>query len=260
VSVLSISTRELVGLLHDTCLTAGQDLEYFPSLATVLLDTDRAEVTVSEFTEDGSEPLIDVIDSDVLVGTSTNGTSMIGQAHTACEGRFHRPVLISAVDAKMMYTALKEKSRAPRVELELTGDCFTMSEQQKSPGRLVVSVPSMDLEPYPRSVAALMVPDRFVVVVDERGEVIDPSYGTGMDGVVFEVVGKVARRRKMVPVWYRFHQRRGVVVEVGAMWRALFMPSRVDEEVGQHLDPQVRVFTPRLPVVDGDPTPPLVVV
>jgi hypothetical protein len=247
VSTLNLSTREFVGLLTDTTLTAGQDMEYFPALATVLLDTDRGEVTVTELSEDGNEPLIDVIESDVLVGTSTNGASMIGQAHTACEGQLHRPVLISAVDARMIYTALKEKSRAPRVELELSGDSLTVSEMQKSPGRLVVSVPSMDLENYPRTVASLMCPDRFLAVVDGQGQVIEPSYGTGMSGEVFEVVGKISKRRKMVPSFYRHHHRRGVVVEVGWMWRGLFMPTRLDEENGQHLEPQVRVFVPRLP-------------
>jgi hypothetical protein len=258
-STITLPTHSLVGLLSDVSLTAGSDPE-IPLLRTVLLHTDRGEVMTTTGRAE-EEPLIDVVPSDLLIGTSTDGVSMISQAHTACEGLFHRPLLISVPDVKAIVDVFKGKEVATQTQLETTGDHLMVSEDPRlAPGGVVVTVPVLDLlEDYPTHLPGLMQPDPHVVVEDGHGAVIDPSYGTGMDTTVFDVIAKVGKRRKMLPAWYRHHQRKGVVVEIGSMWRALFMPSKLDEDSGQHLGPQVRVFSPDLPV-QRPSTPPLTVV
>jgi hypothetical protein len=96
-------------------------------------------------------------------------------------------------------------------------------------------------------VARSLDPDPGVEVLDDKKQSIPPSYGSGLSADFLEIVAKVANRRKMLPAIYRCHQRRPVVIEVGSMWRASFGAAKLDEDNGQHLGPQVRVFSPRLP-------------
>lgn len=264
-SSIMVPTRNLVALLADVALTSGIDPE-IPLLATVLLDCATGEVAIKS-TNPGEPPLIDVVPSSLLIGTSTNGRSMISQAHTACTGLLHKPVLISALAAKAIVDVFTEQAKAVgktcchNTQLTLEGTMLIAEEDPDMfPQGVELKVEALDLEDYPTSLPVLMQPDQSKAYKDPvTGQTIPPSYGTGMPAVVFEVVGKVGKRRKMLPVWYRHHQRRGVVVEVGSMYRALFMPESLDEDNGQQHGPQVRVFSPRLSVESTHPvTHPLI--
>lgn len=259
-----LTTREFTGLLADAILTASDAPDEFPVLATVLLDTGHADVLVTSEDDGDGETLIDTVPSDVLIATSTNGFGMISQAHCPCEGRLHRVVLISVQDAESLIKTFTAKGKsAPKgiphkTRLEITGDTLTVQEALFYGTRGVsMTVPIMDVEDYPRGVANALDPDPTVEVLDDNKRPIPPSYGAGISPTSLEIIAKVANRRKMTPAYYRYHQRRPVVVEVGSMWRAAFGAAKLDEENGQHHGPQVRVFEPRLPERKQDTTPPL---
>lgn len=254
-SIITLPTRELVGLLTDTVLTAGTDPDS-PVLATALLDCDHGEVAVP-VSANGTGPLADTEPSDLLVATSTDGQSMAGQAHTACAGRLHKPVLISTEDAQKLIKVFKTfksllgvggERTTHQTQLEIVGDALVVSEDPRQvPGGVSVTVPTLDTGDYPQTVPVFMQPDVAAPVVVD-GAPVEPSYGTGMSFGHLEVTGKVGKRRKAPVALYRHHQRRGIVVEIGSMYRAVFMPAKLNEGEGQHLEPQVPVFTPRLAV------------
>jgi hypothetical protein len=265
VSGLTLSTRDFTGLLTDAVLTASDSPDEYPILATVLIDTDHADVLVTSEDDGDGDTLIDTVPSDVLIATSTNGYDMVGQGHAPCEGRLHKPVLISVQDAQSLIKTFTAKGKtAPKgvphqTRVEITGETLTVSEAVSYRSRgISMVIPLMELDDYPASVARSLDPDPSVEVFDDKKQPIPPSYGSGLAAANLEIVAKVANRRKMVPALYKIHQRRPVIVEVGSMYRAAFGAAKLDEDNGQHLGPQVRVFEPRLPAKKEErTTPPL---
>lgn len=262
-SGVTLSTRDFTGLLADAVLTASDSPDEFPVLATVLLDTDHADVLVTSEEDEDGETLMDTVPSDVLVATSTNGFDRVGQGHAPCEGRFHKPVLISVQDVQSLIRTFTAKGKtAPkgvphRTRVEITGETLTVSEAVGYRARgISMVIPLMDVEEYPVTVARSLAPDPSVEVLDERKNPIPVSYGSGLSAGSLEIIAKVANRRKMIPALYRIHQRRPVIVEIGSRYRAVFGSAKLDEDSGQHLAPQVLVFEPRLPAKDT--APPLV--
>lgn len=254
-STLTLPTRDWVGLLEDTVLTAGSDPDT-PHLAAVLLHCDTADVVVL-----GSPGEIE--HGPVLVATSTDDQSMAAQAHTACVGQLHKPVLVATEDVKALIKVFKPligsgKTTTRQVQLEVTGEFLTVSEApDQVPDGISVTVPTLDLADYPRTVPTLLQPDpKGLVLVD--GQAVAPSYGTGNGFGHLEIFAKIGKRRKMQVRFYRHHQRRPVVVEIGSMYHAAFLPGALDDEE-QYAEPQVPVFTPRLPapVVKGEAARPL---
>lgn len=251
-STLTVPTRNFLGLLSDVALTASDDAE-LPTLCAVLLHSDRGEWTVVEpDPDDRAESLIDVVPSDLLIGTSTDRYA-IGQAHEHCEGQLHRPVLVTTVDAKAVVSAFKPlvgslgKETTHRVVVTLEGDTLTVSEDPAQvPNGFTVSFTVGDASNFPH-VANLMEPDPTMPVPDPDGVVIEPSYGTGFDAARLWAFTTIAKRRKMPLAMYRHHQRKAVVMEIGSAYRGVLMPYRLDEESGQHHGPQVRVFAANLP-------------
>lgn len=249
-STVTLPTRELVGLLTDAALTAGCDPDS-PHLAAVLLDCDHGEVAVPG--NNGTGPAADTEPSDLMVATSTDGRSMAGQAHTSCVGRLHRPVLVSVGDVKALVRMFKPlagpgKTTTRQAQLEIVGEALVVSEDpQQVPGGVSVTVPALDLSDYPDMIPGMLQPV-LARIVGADGAVIEPTHGTGFGYGHLEIMGKIGKRRKMPVAVYRWHQRRGVIVEIGSMYRAMFWPCPLDEAAGQHLEPQVSVFTPRLPV------------
>jgi hypothetical protein len=263
VNGLTLSTREFTGLLTDAVLTASDAPDEFPALATVLLDTDHADVLVTSEADGDGEALIDTIPSDVLIATSTNGFTMVGQGHCPCEGRLHKSVLLSVQDVQSLIKTFTAKGKtAPKgvphqTRIEITGETLTVSEAVTFGHRgISMIVPVMNAEDFPANVARSLDPDPGIDVLDDQKKSIAPSYGSGLDAGFLEIIAKVANRRKMLPAIYRCHQRRPVVVEVGSMWHAAFGAAKLDEDNGQHLGPQVRVFAPRLPAKQDNETAP----
>lgn len=252
-STATIPTRQLVGLLADLLLTASTDPE-LPALSAVLLHSDRGEWAIEEDDADG-EPLIDLVPTDLLVGTSTNRYVM-GQAHVPAEGQFHRAVLISASDAKAVVSVFKPlvsslgREITHRTVLELAGDVLTATEDPRQvPAGLSVHMPVLDTDGFPAAgVENALQPDPTIPVGDADGVVVEPSYGTGINPVYLHALATIGKRRKMLVAWYRHHQSRAMVAEVGAGYRCVIRPAELDEGSGQHLAPQVRVFAPPVPV------------
>ncbi len=238
-----ISTREFVGLLTDAILTASDDPEQ-PTLSTVLLHTDHA--------------VIDTEPSEVLVATSTN-RRMAGQGHAPCEGSWHRPVLLSVVDAgnfvKVFTTLAKgaPKGAQHQVMITVEGERVEVVEHLVSGGVKVTSW-AQDLEYFPRGLGTALNPDPGRAYVED-GVMIPASYGTGLVGSECAVVGKVSKRRGMPAVVYRSHQLRPLV---GSMWRGVFSPIRLEEGV-LYDGPGVPVFEPALPPVKVPDQHPVVV-
>ena len=259
-SWLIVETRQLVGLLSDALLTAGKDADDYPSLVTVLLDCDRAEVEI-ESREDG-ETLIDTIPSDVLVATSTDGFTIASQGHIPCEGWLHHPVLLAADDVdNVVRTFTKKGKTAPkndihRTKVEISGDGVTFSEQHPAVfNGTVMTIRAQDISMYPRGLERTLDPDYATDVVHhETREPIPHTTGAAIHPGSWEIIAKVAKRRKMVPVYYRRHQLQRVIVEIGSMWRASVGAFRLlDEDLYQA--PRVAVFTPRLPSKDNEAAP-----
>lgn len=241
-STLAVPTRYLVGTLQDLVRTAGTD-PLVPELGAVLLFTDRGAVPV----EDGDGPGGSV-PSDVLVGWSTDGT-VAAQAHTACTGRWHEPVLVSAASAVAVVDCFKQFTKGSRagpheVVLEYSGGVLRVSEDpavSTTPMVLVVDVMVDELDAFP-DVGRVLAPARGEV--RQNGLVVAPTYGVGLDAAHLAVIAAVAKRRKMRPVLYTDHQSRPVVVGVGAWYRAGLVP--VSDGVGdvELGGPVVPVFTP----------------
>lgn len=258
-SEVKVATRHLVGMMEDLTRTACKERDELPSLSAVLLSSDHADVAVED--EEGGEglPLVEEFPRDVLVGTSTN-TTIMGQAHAPCDGLFHRVVLVSVRDATAIKDVFKPLAKTAGSEKHMTrmvlsGDVLTVSEDpEQVPGGMVLSMQVMDPEGFP--LTGVMEPDLVTeVTVRQEGSgglvVVPPAYGTGVSAEHLLVLGAVAKRRAMPLVWYRHHQSRGVVVTVGAWYRAVVQPVALDP--GEVEGPLVPVFRPPFPVVGGEP-------
>lgn len=254
-STVDVSTRHLVGLLQDLARTACKD-KTLPGVYGILLHSDHTEIRFESTDDEGGAPLIEEAPSDVLIGTSTT-TRIVGQAHVPCTGMFHKVVLISTMDAKAIVDVFAPLIKSLGTDTHMTqmilsGETLTVSEDPDLvPGGNVLSVHVMDSENFPVGVAKVMAPDQHAVVKvagKDGGEtkVIQPSYGTGLFHEHLAAVAAISKRRGMPIVWYRSHQKRGIVVTVGMGFRALLSPVPLDSETGEE-EPQVRVFQPPFP-------------
>lgn len=248
-------------MLEDAVRTAGGKDQ--PVISSVLLSTDRTEVEVSE-DESPTEALIDVVESDVLVASSTNGT-MVGQGHTWCTGTLHRSVLLSLIDVKAVIAVFGDlvtgrlgKGQTHRTRIELSGDTVAFSEDpEQVHDNTVISLNALPLDDYPTNLPAMLQPDPTIPQRNPTtNAVVEPSYGTGFAAEHLAIVVAVSKRKKMPIAVYRYHQQGRLLVTVGSYWRCVFLPTKLDDEAGQYEDAQVPVFMPRLPAKAE--TPPLV--
>lgn len=252
-STIIAPTRMLVGLLGDLLLTAGTDPE-LPEVCGVLLHTSGGEYAPDQpDAEEGEEPLIAAIATDLLVGTSTD-RFVIGQSHMPVEfggpAGWLAPAFVELPEARAVVAAFKPlvpslgRETTHRCELTLTAGTLEIREDPTQvPDGLRVTFAVSDGEDFP-PVAERMQPSVHELVPGPDGAPIDPAYGTGFSPRYLEAFGKIGKRRKMPLAMYRHHQHRAVVVEIGASYRAAVQPYRLDEDHGQHLAPMVRVFTP----------------
>jgi hypothetical protein len=258
VSNVTLATRDLVNLLKDVRLTAGSDEDY-PQLAAVLLDCDRADVRIESPNDEGGEPLIDVIPSNVLVASAMDGFTMASQGHAPCDGWLHRAVLIATDDVDAVAATFAKKAKAApksdmhRTKVSISGDGVTFSEVHPAVlNGTTMTVRCQDLSEYPHGIETTLAPDPVTVVTDrDTKKPVLPEVGSGFAPAGWDVVSKVERNRKMPAVLYRYHHRRLHVVEVGTMWRAVFHPIKLDDP-DHHKAPQVPVFAPRLPKKDAE--------
>lgn len=254
-SSIKLPTRGLVGLLEDAVLTTADPKMEIPHLTAVLLHTAKGtwNIPVEDAEEDDGTPLFESVPSQLLVASSTS-LSMIGQAHTMCTERLHKPLLVSKMDCEAVIDVFKPliSKRLPKTVTHTTvitysgGTVIVAEDPDQVPDGVSVTLTAMDLDPYPRNIADLLNVDPHVPVVVD-GQEIPASYGTGLDTKLVDVLGKVSKRRKMPVAMYRHHQRGRIVVEIGEAYRAVLMPVPLKEDTGQHAEPQIEVFTPPLP-------------
>ena len=251
-STITIATRQLVGLLSDLLLTASTDPER-PEVMGVLLHTAAGEF-IPDLPPSDETPLIDAIEMDLLVGTSTDMLRVIAQAHAPRDAGnlagWLRPVFIADSDATAVVTEFKKrqgrlgKEVTHKCELNLSGDVLTVREDPTQvPGGLKISFQVGDGATFP-TVADRMRPDPTIQETGWDGEIIPPSYGTGLRQPYVEAFAKVSKRRVMPIAMYCHHQSAPIVVEIGSSYRAVMRPCKLDEESGQHQAPTVRVFEP----------------
>jgi hypothetical protein len=210
--------------------------------------------------EKGGEPLIETVETGLLVGTAISGTA-IAQAHTWVEpgGTLHKPCLVSSVDIdaiigvfRPLVSSLDDK-QTHRTEIQLEGDELTVSEDpEQVPGGTSLIVSLVDAGDYPRNTASMLAPDP-TATVKVSGKLVEPSYGTGFQAEHLRMIAAVSRRRAMSVAVYRHHQSKPIIVEIGGAWRAAIQPHPLKEGDGQHLAPVVRVFDPELPAVKTPP-------
>jgi hypothetical protein len=266
-SRLTIHTRHLVGMLKDLAHTASTE-PLLPAVNSVLLHTDRSEILLEDRRVTDEDALVEVVTTDVLVGTSTDRTIM-GQAHAPCTGRLHAVVLISAAHAKKIVGVFEPLLKAaPKtaphvVELALSGEVLVISEDRtKIPNPVVLSIGVLDqeLEGFPRNVASTMEPEPHKEVKVD-GEVVAATLGIGLAGRHLEAVAKVAKRRKMTPVVYSYHQLRPTVVTVGSWYQATLLSESHEVDDDALVEPLVPAFQPPFPPKkEQEQTPPLAVV
>lgn len=251
-STITIPTRDLVGLLEDAVLTAADKKKERAALMSVLLHTDSGLWPIAvDGTDDDGDPLFDEVPSDLLVATSSNMT-MVGQAHTACSGQLHKPVLISLLDADAVIDVFKPlvAGRLPKTVTHETvitvsaGTLIVSENPNQIPGGKSVTATVMELDDFPRNLTDVLQPDPKAPVT-LNGHDVAPSYGTGLDGDDVGILAKVARRRKMHIVLYRSHQSHRLVATIGQAYRAVMMPLGLKD--GEGAEPLVDVFTPDLP-------------
>lgn len=251
---ITAPTRQLVGLLSDLILTSGIDPE-LPTTRGILLHTTTGEfVPDLPGADDGQEPLIDAVETKLLVGTSTD-TAVVGQAHIPVEFDgpigWPDPVFVDLLDAQAVAREFKTKVSmlgrevTHRSELTVSAGTLTVREDPSQvPGGLRMAFQVDDGSLFPK-VHERMQPDPTELIPGPDGfTVVEPSYGTGYNPAHVEVFAKVGKRRQMPVAVYRYHQNRTVVVEIGASYRAAVGPYTLDEDHGQHLAPTVRVFAP----------------
>lgn len=241
-STATLPTSTLVGLLTDLILTTTPDPEL--STSAVLLHSEYGlnEWMFCQGNSSSAAPL-DTAPTDLLVGTSTNG-DMTAQAHTPTQGLLHRPVLVGVEDAKAIVRVFKGRDVSDTTVIELSGEILTITEDpDEAPKGRSLHVSVLDVTEYPTGIATVLDPDPTLPVPDQDGVVIEPSYGMGLNPLHLLVVGTVGKRRKMPVAWYRHHQHRAIVAEVGAAYRCVIQPVQLEERK-QQVESQVRVFTP----------------
>lgn len=253
-SSVTLPTRGLVGMLEDAVLTTADPKLELSHLSAVLLDTAHGDwaFPAEEQDPDADEPLFQHAATDLLVASSTN-VAMLAQVHTPCTGRLHKPILMSRMDAaavikvfKPLITARLPKPMIHQTVITYTGQTVIVSEDPAQvPGGKSVTMSALDLEEFPRNVADLLEVDP-TKPVKVGSRVVPPSYGTGYEGVYFEVLAKVAKRRKMIARVYWYHQSGRVRAEIGGAYTAVMVPVPLPDPV-QYDEPQVPVFAPNLP-------------
>lgn len=253
-STIALPTRMLVSLLEDLLLTAGKD-PALPNVLGVLLHTAHGEFVLDLPPDADEQPLFGSMeDMTLMVGTSTD-TYAMAQAHAPATpgvtgGGWPGAAFVSASDARAVVAAFKPligtlgREVTHNTVLELTAGSLTVSEDPRQvPSGLSMWFPVGDGSAFPAAGRALS-PDPTVQETGLDGEIIPPSYGTGLPARYVEIFGKIGKRRKMPLAVYRHHQHAPIVVEVGASYRAVVKPLPLDEESGQHHAPMVRMFDP----------------
>lgn len=256
-SATTLATRALIGLLTDITLTAANDPDD-PTLNTVLLHGGHGTWAPDTRSDDDEDALLDAVPSDLLVATSTDRRAA-AQAHAACTGRLHRPILVTVPDVKAIVALFKPlvtslgRDTTHMARLTLEGETLTVAEDPLVvPDGRSVSMTVASFGPgsdYPTGVAKVLDPDPANLPRQYRdGPPIEATRGSGLSASGLAVVASVAKRRAMPAVIYRHHQDRPLVAEVGNSYRVVLQPYGVDDD--QQEGPQIEVFDP-LPA-EGD--------
>lgn len=237
-SLIRLKTKTLTDMLTDLTHTAMADPVAYPSMAGVLLHTDRGY-------PDPTEPG----ESDILVGTSTTYVHT-GHTWVQCFGQTG-PMLWPITDVRAVLSVFKplaKKEKEHSVDVRCDGGEVTVAEDPKLFGETSLSFHTAPLDDWPR--------DRFTVLGTnyESRDDTDPSARTDFEHDWLSAFAKVAKRRGSAVQLYRRHQGRPVLVQIGSTYRGVLMPTRSwieDDACGGDM-PDTELYVPELPDPDED--------
>ena len=213
-----IATHELVGLLTDLALTAG-DPALSDATASVLLHTARGY--------DGAEPG----QKDLLVGTSTNRYTA-GHCHAGCAGQID-PMLWPIGDVKAILAVLKPlaKDKDHAVEISVEDGKIAVAEDPDLFGeRLKVTFSGGKPDDFPHAAVWAVLTNITMTPsssVDEDGvEKPAPPAAprTDFTAAFLAPMLKIASRRGELVELFRYHQRLPVHVQIGHAYRGVVLP------------------------------------
>ncbi|HET6290469.1 MAG TPA: hypothetical protein VFG15_27445 [Amycolatopsis sp.] len=239
-SSIKIDTVRLVDLLDRLVPTASKDTGD-GATAGILLHTARGEY--------GDEPG----KTDLLVGTSTDRL-VIGHDHTPCHGSLGRATLWGVNDVKTLLAAFKPKAKDSKdddphmVLVDLAGEHIVVSEDPDLyDDGLSVSFQVQNLDDYPRglwTVLEVINPGPYEM---HDGRTIEASRRTDMSPRRIAPFNKVASKLGESVQFYRTHQHRHVLVQIGDTYRGALVPSRYDDDLDDGSGPAADVYEPNLP-------------
>lgn len=235
-SLIRVKTKTLIELLTDLCHTAHPDPTAEPGMAGVLLHTDRG---YADPTEPG--------ESDILVGTSTTYVHT-GHTWVQCFGQTG-PMLWPTPDVRSVISVFKPLSKREKehsVDIRSEAGVITVAEDPKLFGETSLSFHAAPLDDWPR--------DRFKVLdmAFRSPDDSEPSARTDIEHDRLTVFAKVAKRRAAPVQLYRRHQARPILVQIGASYRGVLMPSRtwIDMSPSAGDMPDTELYVPELPDPD----------
>jgi hypothetical protein len=230
--MIRIDTKEFVNLLGDLIHTADH---HSNDAAGVLLHTSRGY-------PDPAEPG----ESDLLVGTSTNGRA-IGHTWCAAFGQLP-PMLWRLGDVRAVITVFKVLAKGKKdhtVDIRRDGDEITVAEDPQLFGETSVTFAAGSLEKYPRQLWRVL-DGTYVSTLDT-----DAMPRTDLDTASLAAFARVARRHGATIRTYRYHQRRPILVEIGNRYRGAIVPFRWDEQsTAEGHQPDGDLYAPVLPDPD----------
>lgn len=239
-SSIRIDTVELVALLERLVPTASKDTGD-GATAGILMHTARGEY--------GDEPG----KTDLLVGTSTDRL-VIGHDHTPCHGTLTRATLWGIDDVKTLLAAFKPKAKDSKEEdphmvlVDLAGEHIVVSEDPDLyDDGLSVSFQVKNLDDYPRGLWTVLEVINAGPYEMSDGRVIEPSRRTDMSPRRIAPFNKVASKLGTSVQFYRTHQHRHVLVQIGATYRGALIPTRYDDDLDDGSGPAAEVYEPNLP-------------
>lgn len=237
--MIRILTRHLVALLEDLALTAAPADGAYPTLAGVLLFTDRGY-------PDASEPG----KADVLVGTSTN-RRVAGQAFVQCDGQM-TPMLWPVAKVASVVSVFKPKCKGKDnsehgvyIERGDDGHVIVREDPNLYDDGDKIEFKLGDLDDYPHATLTRSIeqPPRHTAA-SVAGYIDKPR--TDYYPADLVLVCKIGTRRNAPIETYRVDQDTRLLVRIGEYWRGWIKPVPFEQDTRQSrqtgLAPEGEVF------------------
>lgn len=231
----------LLGLLIPTA-TAEKNAGGFPG---ILLHTTRGYY--------GENPGM----TSLLVGTSANGR-VAGHTHIPCDGILE-PTLIGLQDVISLRGLLAPRAKNdPNHSVDISRDLATITVQE--PADLfdegdTLTLHVGDLDTVPRTLWDVLIyePNGLLPETNAKGARLPDVPRTDLPAGLLAPFVTVAKARNEQVQLYRTHQHQPILVQIGAHYRGVIMPTRwgtdlsTEAVVREGTRPDAEVFPPDLP-------------